>query len=279
MYKKIEEYVKYLSEKAGKSVNTCLSYGRDLRQYYDWLSLNCRISNIFDAAPEHLESYIEELTDLDKSPATVSRNVASLKGFYSFALTNGWSSTDPSSGLKPPKVIKKRPVILSDRDILKLLSQPSDENPKGKRDRAMLELLCDTGLRVSELLGIRISDIDLRSRKLTVPGGRTRKITFDKRILKYLNAYYESARSVLLGEHTDEGFFFVNIDGSSMSRQGFWKNLKRYAEEAGIEAEITPHTLRHSFAAHALRNGRDAKDVQQTLGHADISTTNEYLDY
>lgn len=279
MSQKIEEYVEYLSMEAGKSVNTCLSYGRDLRQFADWLSSECHLASLFDASSSDLDSYIYDLTDLDKSPATISRNVASLKGFYSYAVMVGWSSTDPSTGLKPPKVIKKRPTILSDSEIMKLLSQPSSENAKGRRDKAMLELLCDTGLRVSELLGIKMGDIDLKTRKLNVPGGRTRTITFDKRILKYLKEYVESSRKVLLGEHTDEGFFFVNVDGSEMSRQGFWKNLKKYGNEAGIETELTPHTLRHSFAARALRNGKDAKDVQKTMGHADISTTNEYMDY
>lgn len=279
MSNKIEEYIEYLSVDAGKSANTCLSYGRDLRQFSDWLSSEYGIVNLFDVSSDQLESYIDELTELDKSPATISRNVASLKGFYSYAFSTGWNISDPSGALKPPKVIKKRPTVLSDSEIMKLLSSPSQENAKGRRDKAMLELMCDTGLRVSELLGIKIGDIDLRSRRLKVSGGRSRTITFDRRILKYLNEYMESSRSILLGEHTDEGFFFVNIDGSEMSRQGFWKNLKRYGKEAGIEFEITPHTLRHSFAAHALRNGKDAKDVQQTLGHADISTTNEYMDY
>lgn len=279
MFKKIEDYLEYLSGDAGKSVNTCLSYGRDLRQFSDWLSSDFKITNMFDAAPEQLEAYIDELTELDRSPATISRNVASLKGFYSHAVMAGWSSSDPSRTLKPPKVIKKRPTILTDSEIMRLLSQPASDNAKGKRDKAMLELLCDTGLRVSELLNIRLNDIDLKTRKLNVPGGRTRLITFDRKILKFLTEYLESSRKILLGEHADEGFLFVNIDGSGMSRQGFWKNLKKYGEEAGIEEEITPHTLRHSFAAHALRNGKNVKDVQQTLGHADISTTNEYMDY
>ena len=173
-------------------------------------------------------------------------------------------------------MIRKKPSILSESDTVKLLSSPEDDS-KGLRDKAMLELMCDTGLRVSELLGLTLKDLDLAKRQISVPGSRSRKIQYDKKINRYLEDYLKNARAVLLGKQTDEGYLFLNVSGENMSRQGFWKLIKKYGKEAGIGTELTPHVLRHSFAAHALRSGKDIKKVQSILGHSDLSTTSGYL--
>ena len=220
--------------------------------------------------------YVKYLEDSDRSPATISRFIASARAFFEFCRKNGMISFDPSEALKAPKVIKKKPSVLTETETVRLLSMP-DDDIKGIRDKAMLELLCDTGLRVSELLNLSVSDIDTAKRTLKVSGSRTRNITYDKRISRYIQDYLDKGRKKLIGDGVDEGCLFLNISGESMSRQGFWKLIKKYGKEAGIETELTPHVLRHSFAAHALRSGKDLKKVQSILGHSDISTTSSYL--
>jgi len=277
MYKELDEFIIYLTDEARKSSNTCQSYRRDIRQFLDWLYSEYPVKSISEIASEHISAYEDLLKAQDKSAATISRLVASLKAFFSFCVVRGWLSSNPATELRSPKVIKKKPMILTDNEILKLLAQPDIDHPKGIRDKAMLELLCDTGLRVSELIGLKVSDIDLAKRKLIVPGGRRRTVSYDRRISKYLDKYAESSRRILLSDKKDEGFFFVNVSGEEMSRQGFWKIIKKYGDMAEIDKDLTPHTLRHSFAAHAIKNGKDIKDVQRVLGHSDISTTNGYI--
>ena len=276
MYKQLDEFITYLSSEAGKSDNTCQSYRRDIRQFLDWLYSRYPIQNLNDIASEHIEAYAKLLQDSDRSPATVSRLIASLKAFFSYGQRSGWMSHDPGSVMKPPKVIKKAPKILTDTEILRLLSQPETDSAKGIRDKAMLELLCDTGLRVSELIGLQLNDIDIHKRRLSVGGSRRRSVIFDRKIVKYLENYIDYARNELIAGKEDTDSLFVNVSGEEMSRQGFWKIIKKYGDTAGIGKELTPHTLRHSFAAHALRSGRNIREVQKVLGHSDISTTSGY---
>ena len=274
----VDEYIRNLSEVAGKSLNTCLSYKRDLCQLCDWLSSSYVVHSVSDVNGEMLGTYLLSLQESGKSAATVSRAAASMKAFFAFVKSEGMIGTDPSLDLRSPKVFKKKPSTLTDSEILRLLAQPDKETAKGKRDKAMLELLAGTGLRVSELIGLRLTDVNLPKRVLTAGSQRERKVPFDRKCAKYVEAYLEGARKELLTENEDEGFLFLNVNGESMSRQGFWKVLKKYGESAGIETDLTPHTLRHSFAAHALKNGKDIKEVQLVMGHADISTTNGYMD-
>lgn len=276
MYKELDEFITYLTEEAGKSNNTCQSYRRDIRQFLDWLYSEYPVKSLNEIGPENITVYERELKAQDKSPATISRLVASLKAFFGYGVRMGWLTQDPSAQLKSPKVIKKKPMILTDGEILRLLSQPDPESSKGIRDKAMLELLCDTGLRVSELIGLKLSDVDLAKRKLNVPGGRNRTVNYDRRISKYLDKYVQETRKNLLSGE-DAGYLFMNVSGEEMSRQGFWKIIKKYGDMAGIDKDLTPHTLRHSFAAHAIKNGKDIRDVQKVLGHSDISTTNGYI--
>jgi len=277
MYKELDEFITYLTGEAGKSNNTCQSYRRDIRQFLDWLYSEYPIKSLNEIASEHITVYEQELKEQDRSPATISRLVASLKAFFGYGVRMGWLSQDPSVRLKSPKVIKKKPMILTDSEILKLLSQPDPETSKGVRDKAMLELLSDTGLRVSELISLKLSDVDLTKRRLNVPGGRNRTVNYDRRISKYLDKYVQETRKNLLAGKEDSGSLFMNVSGEEMSRQGFWKIIKKYGDMAGIEKDLTPHTLRHSFAAHAIKSGKDIRDVQKVLGHSDISTTNGYI--
>ncbi|MDO4487883.1 MAG: tyrosine-type recombinase/integrase [Eubacteriales bacterium] len=276
MYKQLDDFIFYLSDKEGKSRNTCLSYQRDLRQMMDYLSSAFGISKVTEITGSYLSEYEQVLKDKQKSPATISRYVASAKAFFEYELSKGFVSTNPTKELNSPKVIKKKPSILSEVETVRLLSMPGDD-PKGMRDKAMLELMCDTGMRVSELLGIKLTDIDIEKRTIVVPGSRTRKIGYDRKINKYLDAYIKNARAVILGDCKDDGFLFLNVNGEGMSRQGFWKLIKKYGKAAEIETELTPHVLRHSFAAHALKNGKDIKKVQSIMGHSDLSTTSGYL--
>lgn len=274
----VSGFISHLRDEEHKSENTCLSYERDLRQFSVWADAR-HLANITDISASDLSDYRDSLESAGKSPATVSRACASLKALFSYARKEGMIVSDISESLRAPKVFKKRPDILSDREVLRLLSAPDEKNPKGKRDKAMLELLWDTGMRVSELLGIRNGDISLQKDSVKIGGGRERTVPFDKKTEKYIRDYLENAREKLLSGGTDSGFLFLNVSGESMSRQGFWKVLKKYGELAGIEQEITPHTLRHSYAAHALRNGKDIKEVQMVMGHADAATTQGYLEF
>lgn len=273
----VEGFINYLRTEEHKSENTCLSYERDLRQFSEWVTLR-KIMNIADLREEDLSLYRDTLSSMGKSPATVSRACASLKALFSYAKKEGLVLSDISDSLRAPKVFKKKPDILSDREIVKLLAAPDENNSKGIRDKAMLELLMDTGMRVSELISIRLPDMDLPKKAVRVAGGRERMVPFDKKTGRYIRDYLEKARGKLLSGNEDSGFLFLNVNGESMSRQGFWKVLKKYGDIAGIENEITPHTLRHSYAAHALKNGKDLKEVQMVMGHADTATTQSYLE-
>ena len=277
MEKLIEKFIDHLEIDENKSANTCQSYYRDLRQMADWIGSSFGAYEAEAYSNANVKEYYDHLVAEGKSPATISRFVASAKAFFEYLLKAGLLSQDPSVSLKAPKVIRKKPSILSESDTVKLLSSPEDDS-KGLRDKAMLELMCDTGLRVSELLGLTLKDLDLAKRQISVPGSRSRKIQYDKKINRYLEDYLKNARAVLLGKQTDEGYLFLNVSGENMSRQGFWKLIKKYGKDAGIETELTPHVLRHSFAAHALRSGKDIKKVQSILGHSDLSTTSGYLD-
>lgn len=272
----IRQFIEHLEKDERKSANTCQSYYRDLRQMADWISSSFGVDDAAVYSGSNLKEYYDFLVNAGKSPATISRFVASAKAFFEYLIRQGLILHDPCTALKAPKVIRKKPSILTEAETVKLLSAPDEDN-KGVRDRAMLELMCDTGLRVSELLGITLSDIDVQKRQITVPGSRTRKIQYDKKVNRYLEEYLETSRNALLGDQKDEGYLFLNVSGESMSRQGFWKLIKKYGKEAGIGMELTPHVLRHSFAAHALRSGKDIKKVQSILGHSDLSTTSGYL--
>ncbi len=272
MEREIDGFISYLHNVKKMSVNTELSYRRDLNKLRAYMEERGVIS-VLSLNPDNLSEYIQYLRDNNFSAATVSRNIACIKSFSHYLNKEGIISTDISQSLKAPKVEKKVPEILTTKEVVKLLEQPSGSTPKEIRDKAMLELLYATGIRVSELIGLKLSDVNLQMSLLVCKdANKERVIPFGHEAKKALNAYLGSVRNSMLETGTED-VLFVNCSGQPMSRQGFWKLIKYYAKKAGIDADITPHTLRHSFAAHLVENGADLHAVQEMLGHSDISTT------
>ncbi|MCD7792400.1 MAG: site-specific tyrosine recombinase XerD [Oscillospiraceae bacterium] len=269
------KYEAYLRNVKKSSENTLSSYLRDIRQLGDYLETHMDFT-FEEADSETLSDYISALRSQGKSVATVSRSIASIKSFYSFLLSEGIISLNPSLVLVPDKSAQKLPQILTSREVELLLEQPECVDAKGYRDRAMLELLYATGIRVSELIALNVSDVNLSVGIITCRGrDKERAIPLYNRAIKALTEYIDFVRPQMI-LHQDETALFVNMSGERMSRQGFWKLIKSYQAKAGIEKAITPHTLRHSFAAHLLENGADIHAIQEMLGHADISSTQIY---
>ena len=273
----IQEFIRYLHEEKHKSRNTELSYARDLKK----LNIFCReqhVDSVRDITRETLEGYIGHLQEAGMKPATISRNIASAKAFFLYMRQRELIGEDPAADLKAPKIEKKAPAVLSLEETVRLLEQPAGDSPKALRDRAMLELLYATGLRVSELISLRISDLDLqREYMICKDASRERMIPFGDTARDAVRRYLEYGRPKLVKDSSID-LLFTNCSGQPMSRQGFWKLIKGYGKKAGIEGDLTPHTLRHSFAAHLVSNGADLHSVQEMLGHSDISTTQIYAE-
>ncbi|MBE5867626.1 MAG: site-specific tyrosine recombinase XerD [Lachnospiraceae bacterium] len=275
MERALDAFVFYLHNVKKASENTMVSYQRDLKKFVAFLQAQ-DVLDMKRVTQTNLNSYVLYLEKEGFTPATVSRNIASIKAFYHFLFREGMVAEDISDVLRAPKIEKKIPGIMSAKQVVKLLEQPSGTSPKERRDKAMLELLYATGIRVSELISLRIMDINLQMGFIVCrDADKERIIPFGKQARKALLQYMEDARETLLQDKNDP-LLFVNCSGSAMSRQGFWKLIKYYARKAGIEDEIAPHTLRHSFAAHLVENGADLRSVQEMLGHSDISTTQIY---
>ena len=232
--------------------------------------------DLSDAVTEDVAEYTASLTRQGKSPATVTRSLASIKSFYQYLLNEGVVDRNPAKGVTPAKVERKLPQVLTGKEVELFLEQPECTDLKGYRDRAMLELLYATGIRVSELIDLDVDDLNLPGSVLKCYSkGRERIIPLYPAAVRALSEYVHNIRPQLV-ESVDETALFVNMSGERMSRQGFWKLIKYYQEKAGIQKDITPHTLRHSFAAHLLENGADLRSIQEMLGHADISSTQIY---
>lgn len=271
----IELFEKYLREEKNSSANTLSSYLRDIRQLGDYLDKN-DLGNIDEADAETLNTYISDLRASGKSVATVSRVIASLKNLYSFLVEAQIVVGNPARKLSPEKSVPKLPEILTNKEVDLLLKQPSSADPKGIRDKAMLELLYATGIRVSELLDLTMNDVNLSAGFIRCHSrNKERVIPMYPEAVRALNDYVFGVREQMI-DTADEKYLFVNISGERMSRQGFWKIIKSYQKKANIDKDITPHTLRHSFAAHLLENGADIRAIQEMLGHADISSTQIY---
>ena len=267
-------YERFLTEEKKASPNTLSSYLRDVRQYLDWLGEE-GISPT-QALHADVEAYTRSMTARGKSAATVTRSQASLKSFYSWMMEIGQIGENPARGLSQTKVERKLPHILTSREVELFLEQPDPTDAKGCRDKAMLELLYATGIRVSELIGLNLDNINLSAGFIRCANrGKERIIPLYQAAVRALQNYLDRVRPQMV-EHPDEKALFVNMSGERMSRQGFWKIIKHYQEKAGIQKDITPHTLRHSFAAHLLENGADLHSIQEMLGHADISSTQIY---
>ena len=267
-------YETYLAEEKKAASNTMSSYLRDIRQFEHWLETEG--TAVEQVAQEDVESYIRYLTSQGKSAATVTRSLASLKSFYSYLMSQGWVDRNPARGLAPAKVERKLPQILTSKEVVLFLEQPDPSDAKGCRDRAMLELLYATGIRVTELINLNVSDVNLNVGVIRcVSHEKERFIPLYPAAIRALTEYMEFIRPQMIAD-ADEQSLFVNVSGERMSRQGFWKIIKTYQAKAHIEKTITPHTLRHSFAAHLLENGADLRSIQEMLGHADISSTQVY---
>lgn len=271
----IYAYENYLAKVKKASSNTIASYLRDIRQFYDWLNSNTKLS-VLDVTQLNIRRYLSYLEDIGKSNATISRGVASLKNFYAYLISSGFAEKNPVCDIHVDRGEKKLPQILTGREIELLLAQPVCVDAKGYRDKAMLEVLYATGIRVTELIDLNIEDVNLSQGIIKCAGAKkVRSIPLYPGALKALKAYVRDVRSTMLAD-PEENALFVNVNGTRMSRQGFWKILKHYQETAHIEKEITPHTLRHSFAVHLLENGADLGSLQELMGHCDISSTQMY---
>ena len=253
-----------------------MSYQRDLKKMWDFLK-NRGIMSVTEVKELELEGYISYMEREKFAASSISRSVASIRAFFQFLWKEGVITSDPAENLKPPKVEKKAPEILTVEEVDRLLQKPDHENVKGIRDSAMLELLYATGMRVSEMLHLQVSDVNLQlGYVICRDHEKERIIPIGIPCKKALEKYMAVSRPAFV-ENREETALFTNCSGKAMSRQGFWKVLKGYADAAGIKGDITPHTLRHSFAVHMLQNGADIRSVQEMLGHSDISTTQIYL--
>lgn len=267
----IHQYQEYLTNVKQASVNTIASYIRDLTQFHGFFK-----GEILSACHQDMEDYLLYLGHQGKSDATIARSAASLKSFYQYCVAQGHLDSNPVLGIHIAKREKKLPQILSGAEVELLLQQPNPNDLKGIRDKAMLELLYASGIRVSELIQLNVTDVSLVGEFIKCDSkNKVRIIPLYPAAMKTLQSYIQNIRPRLIA-NPNETALFVNVSGERMSRQGFWKLVKHYQEKANISSDITPHTLRHSFAAHLLENGADLKFIQEMLGHSDISSTQVY---
>lgn len=271
----VSAYENYLTKVKQASANTVASYMRDIRQFAAWLRENEDL-DVVDASQLNISEYMAHLEEEGRSGATLSRNLASLKNFYSYVVSSGFLEQTPVKDIHVDRGEKKLPQILTGREIELLLSQPVCVDAKGYRDKAMLEVMYATGIRVTELIDLNVDDVNLELGLIKCAGvKKTRAIPLYPEALKALTIYLRDIRASLIADPGEQALF-VNINGTRMSRQGFWKILKHYQATAHIEKDITPHTLRHSFAVHLLENGADLGSLQELMGHSDISSTQMY---
>ena len=277
MEKQIKLFLDFLQNSKKLSDNTLQSYRRDITQYEDYINKSkldyLKIQN------EDIKSYLNELKEMGKKTSTISRNLATIRSFYQYLVRTKKVKEDPTVGVQSPKIEKRVPSILTSEEVELLLDQPKDVDLKGTRDKAMLEFAYATGMKVTEIIDLNIEDVDLKENTVTCKSGRkTRTIPLGALAESALKEYIEEARPILIKTDEDKALF-VNMNGSRLTRQGFWKIVKYYKEQANIEKDITPHVLRHSFATHLLQNGADLKSIQTMLGHSDISSTQIYAQF
>lgn len=271
----VKEYTSFMTDIRHKSLNTVESYKRDVTQYISYLD-GTGVTDISSTTKTTVLSYLLYLQKEGRASSTVSRTLASLRSYYLFMMQNGVVKSNPTSNLEAPNVEKKIPKILSGEEVELLLEQPKDCDNKGIRDKAMLELLYATGIRVSELINLDVSDVNVPMSFVRCKGGKKERIIpMGHQAKDALENYINNVRKYMVKDE-NETALFVNCSGARLSRQGFWKLIKYYQHIAGIETDITPHTLRHSFAAHLLENGADLHSIQEMMGHADISSTQVY---
>ncbi|WP_411342983.1 site-specific tyrosine recombinase XerD [Paenibacillus sp. WLX1005] len=273
----LEKFIRYLTEEKGLSRNTLESYQRDLSQFIDFAHQRY-IMMPDQIRKTHIALFLGEMRQIGRASSTITRMTVSLRSFCQYLVRENVIQQDPSIHMEAPKPEKRLPHVMSVEEVERLLEAPDNRTPQGRRDRAMLELLYATGIRVSELISVNVEDVrlDLKFLQCSSSSGKERIIPITGVTVKRIGEYVQDGRQQLVRNREEELALFVNQLGTRLTRQGFWKIIKKHAREAGIEMDITPHTLRHSFAAHLLENGADLRSVQEMLGHADISTTQIY---
>ena len=277
MEKQLKLFFKFLENDKKVSNNTLLSYKRDLKQFKEYIDENGIKYNKVKC--DNIKEYIEYLNTEGKKSSTISRTIASIRAFYQYEVKNKRVSIDPTENIQSPKIEKRKPCILTSKEVEILLDQPKEVDLKGIRDKAMLEFAYASGMRVSEIISLNIEDLNFEEGTVVCKNGnKTRMIPLGKMCLNALKEYVDNARNILV-KSEKETSLFVNLNGKRLTRQGFWKIIKYYQEQANITKDITPHTLRHSFATHLLQNGADLKSIQMMLGHSDISSTQVYMQF
>ena len=277
MEKQLKLFFDFLEKDKKVSNNTLQSYKRDIKQYETYLESNDKTYNKITG--EDIKEYVKYLQEIGKKASTISRNLASIRSFYQYEVKNKKVKTDPTEGIQSPKIEKRVPSVLTSSEVELLLEQPKNVDLKGIRDKAMLEFAYATGMRVTEIISLNLADVNLnegyvvcqnRTSKRTIPLGNMS--------LKALKEYVSNARDIMIRDENLKALF-VNVNGKRLTRQGFWKIIKYYKEQAHITKDITPHVLRHSFATHLLQNGADLKSIQTMLGHSDILSTQIYMQF
>ena len=277
MEKQINLFLDFLSNDKKVSSNTLQSYKRDIVQYQAYIDKSNL--NYLKMDDEQIDTYLKSLSKANKKPSTISRNLATIRAFYVFLVKNKKIKKDPTVGVHSPKVEKKVPNVLTAEEVELLLEQPSSVDLKGMRDKAMLEFAYATGMRVTEIISLNIEDVNVKEGYVVCNSkNKKRNIPLGSMSLNALKEYIEKSRPILI-KTDEENALFVNVNGRRLTRQGFWKIVKYYQEQANITKDITPHVLRHSFATHLLRNGADLKSIQAMLGHSDISSTQVYMQF
>ena len=277
MERQLKYFFDFLENDKKLSDNTLQSYKRDLKQFKRYIEA-CEI-NYNHVKEEDIKDYIKELQEEGKKASSISRCIASIRSFYQFVLKRKKIKVDPTANIQSPKIEKRVPSVLTSKEVELLLDQPKDVDLKGTRDKAMLEFAYATGMRVTEIISLNIDDVNLEEGYVTCKtGNKQRTIPLGTMSLNALKEYVDDVRDVLI-KNDDEKALFVNVNGGRLTRQGFWKIIKYYKEQAHITKDITPHVLRHSFATHLLQNGADLKAIQTMLGHSDISSTQVYMQF
>lgn len=277
MDKQIKLFLEFLQNDKKLSDNTLQSYRRDILQFEKFLDAND--INFSKATEENIEDYLKELQKEGKKTSTASRSLATIRSFYQYLLRTKKVKEDPTVSIQSPKIEKRVPSVLTSEEVELLLDQPKDVDLKGTRDKAMLEFAYATGMKVTEIIDLNIDDVNFDENTVLCSNGKkARIIPLGTLAEKALKEYVEDARPIMVKDETNKALF-VNVNGDRLTRQGFWKIVKYYKEQAHIEKDITPHVLRHSFATHLLQNGADLKSIQAMLGHSDISSTQIYAQF
>ena len=277
MEEQLNLFFGFLENDKKVSNNTLQSYRRDLKQFEKYIEENeedySKITN------EDIKTYINYMQEIGKKPSTISRGLASIRSFYQYESKNKKIEEDPTEGIQSPKIEKRVPSVLTSKEVALLLEQPKNVDLKGTRDKAMLEFAYATGMRVTEIISLNIEDVNLEQGYATCRNGKKeRTVPIGNMSLKALKEYIQNARDIMIKDENEKALF-VNVNGQRLTRQGFWKIIKYYKEQAHIEKDITPHVLRHSFATHLLQNGADLKSIQTMLGHSDILSTQIYMQF